>query len=145
MRIAIPHWRGRVSPMFDESRRLLLVDIKNGQEINRIEEILVLGNPLLRVKQVRKTGADLLVCGAISLALKHNLQATGITVLGFTCGSIDDIIEAILERTLMDPKFAMPGCMERRDLEFKLSSSIDLIQTVKEGSKWRGKKESRKR
>ena len=121
MRIAIPHWRGRISPMFDESRRLLLVDINDGREISRVEEMLVLGNPLLRVKQVKKAGADILVCGAISLALKHNLQSAGIVVMGFTCGPINDIVEAILDRTLMNPKFAMPGCIERRDLEFKLN------------------------
>lgn len=121
MRIAIPHWRGRISPMFDESRRLLLVDITDGREISRVEEILVLGNPLLRVKQVKKTGADILVCGAISMALKHNLQSAGIVVMGFTCGPISDIVDAVLDRTLMDPKFAMPGCIERRDLEFKLN------------------------
>ena len=121
MRIAIPHWRGRISPMFDESRRLLLVDINDGREISRVEEMLVLGNPLLRVKQVKKAGADILVCGAISLALKHNLQSAGIVVMGFTCGPINDIVEAILDRTLMNPKFAMPGCIERRDIEFKLN------------------------
>lgn len=128
MRTAIPHWRGRVSPMFDESRRLLLVDIANGREVSRVEERLVFGNPLFRVKQVKKTGADILVCGAISLALKHNLQAAGIVVMGFTCGPINEIIEAILKRTLMDPKFAMPGCIERRDLEFTLTQSKDLMQ-----------------
>ena len=95
---------------------------------HRVDETLILGSPLLRVKQVKKTGTNILVCGAISLALKHNLQAAGIAVMGFTCGPINDIIEAILERTLMDPKFAMPGCIERRDLEFKLNHSIDLLQ-----------------
>ena len=93
MRIAIPHWRGRVSPMFDESRRLLLVDITNGREVSRVEEILVFGNPMLRVKQVKKAGADILVCGAISLALKHNLQAAGIAVMGFTCGPLTRLLK----------------------------------------------------
>jgi predicted Fe-Mo cluster-binding NifX family protein len=133
MRIAIPHWRDRVSPMFDESRRLLLVDIKNGREVSRVEEVLVLDNPLLRVKQVKKTKADILVCGAISQALKHNLQAAGIVVMGFTCGPVNDIIEAILERTLMNPKFAMPGCIERRNRDFKQDHTIELMQKHKGG------------
>ena len=133
MRIAIPHWRGRVSPMFDASRRLLLVDIKNGREIRRVEEIFVRGNPLLRVDQVKKTKTDILVCGAVSHALKHNLQAAGIVVIGFTCGPINDIIQAILECSLTDPRFAMPGCVERRDLEFKLNHATDFLQKGKGG------------
>ena len=133
MRFAIAHWRGRISPMFDESRRLLLVDIDHGREVGRAEEILVIGNPLLRVKQVKKTGTDILVCGAISQALKHNLEAAGIVVMGFTCGPINDIVEAILERTLMDPRFAMPGCVERRGLEFKLNHFIDFVHKGKGG------------
>jgi predicted Fe-Mo cluster-binding NifX family protein len=119
--------------MFDESRRLILVDITNGREVSRVEERLVRGNPLLRVKQVMNTGANILVCGAISLALKHNLQSAGIVVMGFTCGPINEIIDAILDRTLMDPRFAMPGCIERRNLEFSLNHSNDLMQKYKGG------------
>ena len=35
MRIAIPVWGNKVSPVFDTSEHLLLVDIENGIEINR--------------------------------------------------------------------------------------------------------------
>src|SRR3989339_815308 len=32
MRIAIAHWQGRVSPVFDVSDQLFLIDIENGRE-----------------------------------------------------------------------------------------------------------------
>ena len=40
MKIAIPISDDRVSPVFDVARRLLLVDIEDGREVGRTEEVL---------------------------------------------------------------------------------------------------------
>jgi len=46
MRIAIAHWTGRVSPVFDVSDRLLLIDVEGGQEQKRKDIKLTSENPL---------------------------------------------------------------------------------------------------
>ena len=53
--VALPIWMGRISPLFDTARMLLLVKGKNGREAGRREMIIIIA--------VGKTGWDLLVDG----------------------------------------------------------------------------------
>jgi hypothetical protein len=61
MRIAIPLWQGRVSPVFDESNRILVIDICEKQEQHRQEEILTARNPFERAKLFPNLGVELLI------------------------------------------------------------------------------------
>jgi hypothetical protein len=51
MRIAIPQWQGRVSPVFDVAGILLLIDIEDGREIGREERLSIGKNPSARVTE----------------------------------------------------------------------------------------------
>jgi predicted Fe-Mo cluster-binding NifX family protein len=114
MRIAIPHWQGRVSPVFDESRQLLLVDILNNGEIRYAEKRLCNRDPLLRAKDVANSGTEVLICGAVSLTLEMALISENINVIPCTCGPVKDVIEAFIDDKLSDPLFLMPGCCRKR-------------------------------
>jgi predicted Fe-Mo cluster-binding NifX family protein len=114
MKIAIPHWQGRVSPVFDESQELFLIDIENHREINRAEIKLRHSNPLLRAGAIADLGAEVLICGAISLALEKALLSKNIEVIAYTCGQTKDVIDAFLKNKLSDPTFLMPGCRRER-------------------------------
>lgn len=114
MRIAIPYWQGRVSPVFDQSRRLLLVEIKNGREIRREEITLRHNTPLLRAKDIAELGTEVLICGAISLILEQALISENIRIIAYTCGPVKDVINAFLRSRLSNPEFLMPGCARKR-------------------------------
>jgi len=110
MKLAIPIYNSNISNVFDFAHRLLLVDIENGKEANRSE--VALESQLLpqRAGQLKNLGVDVLVCGAISRALAYMISASGIQVLPYVTGSIDDVLQAYLTGQLVKPEFSMPGC-----------------------------------
>jgi len=114
MRTAIPISDGRISPVFDAAKRLLLVDIENGREVWRTEQTL--GEPELgpRARRVAEFGADVLICGAISRPLEAMLLSAGVEVIPQTCGPVEDVLKAFISGRLTEQAFVMPGCRGRR-------------------------------
>lgn len=114
MKIAIPYWQGRVSPVFDTSREILLIEIEKGREVRRIEVDLRHRDPLLRAGYVASLGIEWLICGAISISLEKALVSHNIKVFSYTRGSVKEVIEAFLNGKLADPMYLMPGCRRRK-------------------------------
>jgi predicted Fe-Mo cluster-binding NifX family protein len=110
MKIAIPIYGDNVSNVFDFAHQLLLVDIENGKEANRSEVALESQSLPQRAGQLKNLGASVLVCGAISQALANMVTASGIQVLPYVTGSVDDVLQAYLNGQLVQPQFSMPGC-----------------------------------
>ncbi|MEE4270649.1 MAG: NifB/NifX family molybdenum-iron cluster-binding protein [Thermoanaerobaculales bacterium] len=94
MRIAIPVWNGRVSPVFDVARTICVADIDGelGEPNPRAIHAL---NPVRPVSTLTDLGIDLLACSAISAPLASAMSAAGIEVISDICGSPDEIIEAL--------------------------------------------------
>ena len=110
MNIAIPIWDDCVSSAFDFADRLLLVETENDKEISRSHIRLESRSLSQRVSQLKHLKVDVLVCGAISRALAEMVKASGIEVLPYVTGSIDDVLEAYLTGQLAKPELSMPGC-----------------------------------
>jgi len=110
MKIAVPIYNNSVSNVFDFAHRLLLVEIENGKEANRSE--VALESQLLpqRVGQLKSLGVDILVCGAISRVLANMVTASGIQLLPYVTGRVDNVLQAYLAGQLVKPEFTMPGC-----------------------------------
>lgn len=113
MRIAIATWQGRISPVFDTARRLLLVDAENGTEAGRSEKALPQAFPPQRVARLKELGIDVLICGAISRPLAGVIAASGIVLVPFISGETDQVLTAYLHKELPSPQFMMPGCYGR--------------------------------
>jgi predicted Fe-Mo cluster-binding NifX family protein len=110
MRIAIPIWQSRVSPVFDVAGRLLLVDVADGCETARSEEAMaetLLPNKARRLKDL---SVDVLICGAVSRPLALLIGQAGITVIPWVAGDVNDVLAGYLQDGLPDPRFLMPGC-----------------------------------
>ena len=108
MRIAIPVWNDCVSSAFDFAHRLLLIDIQDSSETKRSEISL---DPELisqRATRLKTLGVEVLICGAISRSLASLVAVSGIVVLPYVLGPVDEILKAYLIDQLDQPKFAMP-------------------------------------
>jgi predicted Fe-Mo cluster-binding NifX family protein len=114
MRVAIPRWQGRVSPVLDSACELVVLDIEAGQEVRREERQLGRTDPLARAQEIAELGADTVICGAISAAMEARLVSAGLRVIGFTCGPLDEVLGAFLNGDLTRQAFVMPGCEEWR-------------------------------
>lgn len=114
MRVAIPLWQGRVSPVFDEASRILLVDVVENQEKSRQEESLAVRNPFERAQMLPKLGVKLLICGMISQTQQTALASAGIRIIPHICGSMEEVIAALLDGRIERGALRMPGCRGRR-------------------------------
>jgi len=110
MKIAIPVYGDNISNVFDFAHRLLLMDIENTKVVNRSEVALESQSLPQRVGQLKSLGVDVLVCGAISRLLANMATASGIQLLPYVTGRVNDVLQAYLDGQLVQPQFTMPGC-----------------------------------
>ena len=114
MRVAIPRWQGRVSPVFDVAGHLLLVDVADGAEQARRSVMIDAASPRARVLAVTDHAAAVLICGAISAPIEQALLANGVEVISQICGDVEQVLAAFIEGRLGQETFLMPGCCGRR-------------------------------
>jgi predicted Fe-Mo cluster-binding NifX family protein len=114
MRIALTVWNGRISPVCDVARRLLIVELEAGKAVSRHEETFSCTEPGQPVKRLTDIQPAALICGAISVPLVEWLTASGIQVFPFIAGEVEDVIAAYVGGTLNNQALAMPGCRGRR-------------------------------
>ena len=110
MKIAIPVWQGRVSPVFDSSRRILLLETENGCVLARSEAQIGGELPQERARRLSELGVKVLVCGAVSRLLAEQVAMVGIRLIPFIAGEVEEILRAYLEERLPSAEFLMPGC-----------------------------------
>jgi predicted Fe-Mo cluster-binding NifX family protein len=114
MIVAIPTWQGRISPVFDVARHLLLVEVERGRELSRTEETIEQTHLARRAERVARLGTDVLICGAISRPLEAILVSVGVRVIPQTCGPVEEVLRAFASGQLTEQAFLMPGCCGRR-------------------------------
>jgi len=114
MKVAIPTWTGRVSPVFDVARRVLVVTLEGDHEVSREETAIEETQLVARAKHVTQLGVDVLICGAISMPLEAMLASAGMRVIPHICGPVEDVLLAFASGRLTDEMFLMPGCCGRR-------------------------------
>lgn len=110
MRLAIPQWQGRVSPVFDVAGSLLMIDHVEGVETVRQRIVLVEDFPLERARRLAGLGVDMLICGAISRPLQRALLHSGIGVISQICGDVEQVADAYISGRMRQQIFIMPGC-----------------------------------
>jgi predicted Fe-Mo cluster-binding NifX family protein len=110
MKVAIPHWQGRVSPVFDVAGNVLIVELNGGTELGRRNVTFDAETMHDRAARLAETGADVLICGAISRPLEMAISAAGTDVIPQTCGDVDQVLAAFAGDQLDKGAFLMPGC-----------------------------------
>ena len=114
MRLAITTWNGRISPVFDVAKRLLLVELDRGAELGCHEVPIEEAEVAARASHVLSLGVDTLICGAISRPLEQILASAGVNVVPRTCGPVEEVLRAFTSGQLTEQAFLMPGCRGRR-------------------------------
>ena len=112
MRVAIPTRSERISPVFDSSGQVLLVDFEDRQERSRCVAPLPGDSLAGRVTRLKELGVTVLICGGISRTLRQMIEADGIRVYPWTAGPVDEVLEAYREGRLHEARWLMPGCSD---------------------------------
>ena len=114
MRIAIPIWEDKISPVLDTASRLLIVEEVDGRESLRFEIYMDEENLSRRCLRMQGIGVDILICGAISKPFLRMLRGYGITIIPEIAGQADDVLMAYFQGNILDSDFLMPGCQRNR-------------------------------
>jgi predicted Fe-Mo cluster-binding NifX family protein len=114
MKVALATWNGRISPVFDVARQVLVLDVKEGRAVSRHEEALPGTEPQAQADRLAALAPQTLICGAISKAMASLLAAMNIRVIPFTAGDVEKVLAAWLVGNLPDKSLSMPGCCGRQ-------------------------------
>jgi predicted Fe-Mo cluster-binding NifX family protein len=109
MRIAVPIWEDKVSPVLDTASRLLIVDIKDHKTDDSFETHLEDQDFPQRCLRIQGMGVDVLICGAVSRPFLRMLIASGIEITPGVSGNLEDVLAAYLSGTIHQQEFLMPG------------------------------------
>lgn len=114
MKMALAVWDGRISPVFDSSKRLEVLLVEGERVASRQTHELTGDQPLDRAARLAELGVEILVCGAVSRPLAEMIAARGIRLIPFVAGGTEEVVAAFLSGGLPSPRLAMPGCCGRR-------------------------------
>jgi predicted Fe-Mo cluster-binding NifX family protein len=109
MRLAVAVWGSEVSPVFDFSHRIMVMQCDETRERARYPYELPDESMSARAERLRELGVDVLICGAISNSLAKMLRGMGIVVIPWKCGLVEEVLMAYFSGSLEDPRFSMPG------------------------------------
>ncbi|MBF0450833.1 MAG: hypothetical protein HQK75_09040 [Candidatus Magnetomorum sp.] len=115
MRVAFSILNGRIAPVFDSSKYLIILDLKNDSIAKCMEYAFLNDNLYQIVRTTMVLKINTLVCGAISKRLRIILNTMGIKTIPFISGDIKTIIQGFIDHELNHPDFLMPGCKNNND------------------------------
>ena len=119
MRLGVPVWSGRVSPVFDAATTVRVVEVIGGEAAFTEEHTI---EDRDRVGALAQLGVTVLLCGAVSQELEERLLAAGVELVMEIRGDVDDVIRAYLDGSLAQRRFSMPGCHSRKRVARRLRS-----------------------
>lgn len=110
MKVALTVWEGKISPVFDVARSLLIVELKNGEIAGR-DYVPMFAEPSSRLGEwLRELGVDVLICGAISQVPAIILETGGVRLLAFIGGNVEEVLTSFVNGEPITEIYSLPGC-----------------------------------
>jgi predicted Fe-Mo cluster-binding NifX family protein len=109
MNVAMTIWGNRISPVFDASKKLLVVEVEDGKVAEEAVFSIEPGRFDQFEELVKETKVELLLCGAVCNFGLKRLSSLGIEVVPFLTGEVSQILTKCLMGEEVS-EFAMPGC-----------------------------------
>jgi predicted Fe-Mo cluster-binding NifX family protein len=114
VKLALAVWNGRISPVFDTSRQLLVLEVEGGEALSRREHEIAAEEAFAKVARLAELGVEVLICGAVSRPLAEMIAIRGIRLVPFVAGDAEEVLAAFLAGNLPSSGMTMPGCCGRR-------------------------------
>ena len=109
VRIAIPIFMDRVSPVLDTCTQIMLVDFNQNSEAGRTQYVMEGATLFERVIFLKRAGVQIIICSTLSDSFHHMLQEAKIELVCGIAGLVDEIIQAYGSGSLRLKRFQMPG------------------------------------
>ncbi len=109
MRIAVSEYQGRIAPVFDTCRRVLIfLHTPEADSEVASEDWSSLARHK-RPDRLLELSVQLVLCGGISCWMNDQIEARGMTLVPWLSGNVKDILLAYRNGTIFAPEYAMPG------------------------------------
>jgi predicted Fe-Mo cluster-binding NifX family protein len=109
MKIAIPVWEDKVSPVLDTASRLMVVELDEEGPKSQFEIYMDERDLSRRCLRIQDLCVDTLICGAVTRHFSELLKASGIKLIQGISGQPEAVLNAYLDGTLAHSKYLMPG------------------------------------
>ncbi len=109
VRVAIPIFRSRVSPVFDSCTRVIVIDFEQNREIRRMEIYLNRLSLTERVAVLQKLCVKTVICSGISGVFHNMLKNANILLIFGIAEEVEQVVDAYKSGQLHNPRFYMPG------------------------------------
>jgi len=114
MKVAVPEYQGRIAPVFDTCRHVLIFDQQEDRDVMVGNEDWSFLARHQRPARLRELGVETLLCGGISCRMEDLINLQGIKTIAWLAGHLPDLLAALREGRVSDPCYSMPGRRCRR-------------------------------
>lgn len=125
MKIAVPEWEGRISPVLDAADRLLVVETSDDAVVSKRFYHIGGLNWLDKARAIKQQ-TGILICGALSRPMEEYLLSLGVVLHPWVMGNAEKIVEMYASGTVPGPEFKMPGCRRRRYGQHACRKGLDI-------------------
>lgn len=109
MKVAVPEHQGRIAPVFDSCRRVLVYAGAAEPERLTSDEDWSCCARHCRPQRLAEMGVETLLCGGISCWLAEQVRVRGIRLFAWLSGDVASVLAAFRDGKIDDPRYAMPG------------------------------------
>ncbi len=121
MRLALPVHDEHLAAVADFAATLLVLEYRAGREVGRTRVDFPSQLVPAKVATLVDCGVEVLICGALSRPFAAMTVHSGIELVPFVTGGVEEVINAYMQGGLSDTRFRMPGyresppwCQQRR-------------------------------
>jgi predicted Fe-Mo cluster-binding NifX family protein len=109
MKIAIPIFENRISPRFDFSPEMWVIEVEKGKVVGQEKFSTANLNLPQRLEEITSNGVDKVICGGIDGLSRDQLGSRGIDVVQDVIGDADTVFDFFMKGRLRSGL-----CCERR-------------------------------
>jgi predicted Fe-Mo cluster-binding NifX family protein len=100
MKIAIPIYENRISPRFDFSPEMWIIDVEGGEVVRQEKLPTAHLNLSQRLEQITSNGVDKVICGGIDSYCQSQLGGRGIDVVQDVIGEAEIVFDLFMKGRL---------------------------------------------
>lgn len=113
MKVAIPRMGERVAPCFEYCATMAVFTVDGAEVVDQVDAVIASHDPFDRVRLLRDRQVDTIICGGVQEPYEEALRASGITVISWVAGDVDDLLDMFLRGRLVAGTGARGGAGRR--------------------------------
>jgi predicted Fe-Mo cluster-binding NifX family protein len=96
VKVAIPRFGESIAPCFEYSATIAIFLIEDNQVKSQTDFALQSQRAFDRVRLLRDQGVDTLICGGVQDRFEDLVKATGINVISWVSGNVEELLNQFL-------------------------------------------------